>query len=65
MMFDHVLRRSDDCDDIEDENSSVVRRHESFTFDILTSLEAKVIILYGGKVQMRLLKVRKFNFFLL
>lgn len=65
MMLDHVHRRSVDSVDIEDEGSSVLKRHESFTFDILASSEAKVIILYGGKVQKRLLKVRKFAFFLL
>lgn len=65
MMLDHFHRRSNDCNDVEDENSSVLKRHESFTFDILASSEAKVIILYGGKVQKRLLKVRKFAFLLL
>lgn len=43
MMLDHFHRRSNDCDDVEDENSSVLKRHESFTFDILASSEAKVI----------------------
>lgn len=65
MMLDHVHRRSCDCDGVEDENSCIIKRRESFTFDILASSEAKIIILYGGKVQKRLLKVRKLAFFLL
>ena len=49
MTLDHVHRRSDDCGDVEDENFSVLKLHESFTFEILASLEAKTILLYGGK----------------
>lgn len=61
--FDHLLHRSPSYEDLEDIQSQILRRHESFTFDILESLEAKVIIVYGVKVQKRLLESRMLTFF--
>ena len=58
VMFDHLHHRPHSCEDIEDTQSQILRRHESFTFDILESLEAKIIIVYGAKVQKRLFESR-------
>lgn len=62
VMFDHLHHRSQSCEDIENIQSQILSRHESFTSNILESLEAKVIIVYGVKVQQRLLESRVFTF---
>lgn len=56
VIFDHLHHRSRSCEDIENIQSQILRRHESFTS------EAKVIIVYGVKVQKRLLESRVFTF---
>jgi len=62
VLFDHLHHRSNSCEDIEDTQSQILSRHESFTFDILESLAAKVIIVYSVKVQKRLLESRMLTF---
>lgn len=62
MMLDHIHCRSATCEDIEDEQSLLGQRHESFTNEILASLQAKVVILYGVKLQRRVLKTRQLTF---
>ncbi|KAL9100885.1 MAG: hypothetical protein Q9163_003796 [Psora crenata] len=55
VMFDHLHHLSHSFEQIEDTQSQILRRHESFTFDILDSPEAKVLIVYSAKAQKRLL----------
>jgi hypothetical protein len=56
LMFDHIHRRSCNCEDIENYPPQVLQDHEDFTKRIMASSAAKVEIAYGQKVRDRLVK---------
>jgi len=55
LVFDHMHRRSDQSRGLEEYPTQIIDRHESFTRQILESSQAKVIIMYGKKVQERIM----------
>lgn len=63
LLFDHVHRREARSEAIEKYPSNVLECHESFTDAIGQSMQAKVEIIYGQKVQSRLLKTQAFEIF--
>ena len=58
LIMDHLHYRSHTSEDITEVDSPTLQRHEEFTSEILESLEAKVFIVYGSKVQNRLIATR-------
>ena len=56
LMFDHIHRRSCNCEDIENYPPQVLQVHEGFTKRIMASSAAKVEIAYGQKVRDRFIK---------
>ena len=58
LMMDHLHYRTHISEDITEVESPTLQRHEKFTSEILESLEAKVIIVYGSKMQKRLIATR-------
>lgn len=61
--FDHVHRRGDSSSKaIQEHPRQMVKRvYEEFTNNILDSMREKVEIVYGQKVQGRLLRTHKFE----
>lgn len=55
LVFDHMHRRSDQSRGLEEYPTQIIDRHEAFTRQILESSQAKVIIMYGKKVQERIM----------
>ena len=58
LIMDHLHYRSHTSEDITEVDSLTLQRHEGFTSEILESLEAKVVIVYGSNVQNRLIATR-------
>jgi hypothetical protein len=56
LMYDHLHRRSIDCEDINNYPSQVLHVHEDFSKRIMASSSAKVELVYGQKVRDRILK---------
>ena len=55
LVFDHMHRRSDQSRGLEEYPTQIIDRHEALTRQILESSQAKVIIIYGKKVQERIM----------
>lgn len=55
MIFDHLHRRSSNSEGLKVYPNSILECHETFTRQNLETLEAKVIIIYGSKLQQRIL----------
>ena len=55
LVFDHMHRRSDQSRGLEKHPIQIIDRHGAFNRQILESSQAKVIIMYGKKVQERLM----------
>ncbi|KAH8704190.1 hypothetical protein BGW36DRAFT_355563 [Talaromyces proteolyticus] len=64
LLFDHVHRRSNSSEAIDEQEfpADVLQCHEQFTDDIANSMTAKVEVLFGVKVQKRLLARQAFEF---
>ncbi|PCH05607.1 Hypothetical protein PENO1_021470 [Penicillium occitanis (nom. inval.)] len=58
LLFDHIHRREARSEAIEKYPSNVLQCHEDFTSAIAQSMQAKVEIVYGQKVQSRLLQTQ-------
>jgi hypothetical protein len=65
MIFDHLHRRSPRSEGLKEYPRSIIERHETFTRQICESIEAKVVILYGSKLQRRVLRDATFKFTIL
>jgi hypothetical protein len=50
LIFDHLHRRSMDCEDLEDYPTAVLAAHERHTHTLIASSAAKVILTYGQRV---------------
>jgi len=61
LLFDHILRREAKSEAIEEYHPAVREHHERFTDNISQSMAAKVEIIYGQKVQRRLLVTQEFE----
>lgn len=60
-LFDHIHRRDHQSEAIEEYDAGLLSCHEEFTNDIAASMTAKVEIIYGAKVQRRLLLTQDFD----
>ena len=56
LIYDHLHRRHQTSEGLEDYPQAVLLAHETFTHGIEGSSEAKVEVVYGAKVQKRLLR---------
>ena len=62
MIFDHLHRRSVRSEGLKEYPRLITERHETFTRQICESIEAKVVIIYGSKLQRRVLEDTNLNF---
>jgi hypothetical protein len=56
LLFDHIHRRESTSEAIEEYHEKVLECHEDFTDSIAESMKAKVEIIWGQKVQQRLIQ---------
>lgn len=61
LIFDHLHRRSQKSRGLQEYPEAVIQSHEAFTQQILDASQAKVIVLYGKKVQERIMGNPKRN----
>jgi hypothetical protein len=61
LLFDHVHRRDHTSEAIAEYNPQVLQVHEDFTNRIAEASLAKVEIIYGAKVQRRLIQTQQFE----
>ena len=55
LIFDHMSRRSENSEGMDEYPQEVVRAHEEFSTRTTASSTAKVELLYGKKVHIRIL----------
>jgi hypothetical protein len=61
LLFDHIHRREATSEAIEEYHEKVLECHENFTDSIADSMKAKVEIIWGRKVQQRLIQTNDFE----
>ncbi|KAF3076486.1 hypothetical protein CFAM422_000971 [Trichoderma lentiforme] len=61
LVFDHIHRRDAQSEGIQQYPPRLLSSHEDFTRDIAQSMTAKVEILYGKKLQQRVLQTQGFE----
>jgi len=65
LIFDHIHRRDSKSEGLEVYPEEVIRCHEDFTQQICESMVAKVEVVYGDKIQKRILNNRKSEYTIL
>lgn len=61
LLFDHVHRREATSEAIKQYPSEILAHHENFTRSIMESMRAKVEVVWGLKVQQRLIETCRFE----
>lgn len=61
LLFDHIHRREATSEAIKQYPSEILAHHENFTRSIMESMRAKVGVVWGLKVQQRLIETYRFE----